>query len=97
MKVLVTIALRDFVGVFMMGAGPVEIPGEARGVRHAELPTQIEHNTGRHIRGIHQKRPQKAYSTELQGKAQTIRRAPTLSNQCLLGIVEMKKACQLGW
>jgi hypothetical protein len=60
------------------------------------LLTQIDHNTGRHIRGINQKRTQKAHGTELQGKAQTIRRAPTLSHQRLLGIVEMKKARQLG-
>jgi hypothetical protein len=61
------------------------------------LPTQVGHHPWRDIRRIIQKGPQKADGAELEGHPKAIMLASTLGDERAVGIVEMKKARQLGW
>jgi hypothetical protein len=96
-KVVVAITLRDFLGMLMMGARACQIAGETGRVGPREVLTEVGHHPGRDSGRINQKSPQKAYGTQLEGHPETMMLASTLGDERAVGIVEMKKARQLGW
>jgi hypothetical protein len=73
----------------------MEITWQTRRIRDVELLTQMSHDARGDFNGIGQKCPEKTYGAELEGEAQAMMVGPAFRHERPIGIIKVKKSCQL--